>query len=165
MVLQIETASCIDSKGKICRSSKLSKGTWVADVPARGRNARLREAGRSWLRGPPASLQTPLTWWPGEKRLLERAWDGPAISSAHAQSTQVTRSVTSSLGERRLWIWFQAQFIGNSWEHQPSRQDEVVCLLTAASVPGHQSQVLPSSAVFLINEGLCSWILFFKTKY
>lgn len=55
-----------------------------------------------------------------------------------------------------------SEIVGNTSQ---SRQDEVVCLLTAASVPGHQSQVLPSSAVFLINEGLCSWILFFKTKY
>lgn len=70
------TSGPSNRKGKLHRlkaentqEQQAVKGTWVAEVPARGRNAHLREAGRSWLRGPPASLQTPLTRWPGEKRL------------------------------------------------------------------------------------------------
>lgn len=75
----------------------------------------------------------------------------------------LTRSITHSLREGHLWIWFQAQFIETSREHLPSSMIKL-CAFWQQQVSPVIKGSSPSTAVFLTNAVLYSWTLFFKRQ-
>lgn len=108
------------TSGPSNRNGKLHrlKGQNTQEHQAVKRDLSCRTASKRQERTSEGGMQELAAWAPCQpadttdmvargEEAVERAWDGPAISSAHAQSTPFTWSVTSSLGEGRLWIWFQ----------------------------------------------------------